>query len=169
MRLVVVFGVGVLSLDLAGGALAQAPPAASAPPGGALERSLEVGGWTLSDTGAKAGDDSEREVRLARKLETVDFVLRRSGPDSASLTIRFSRCEGLSWNSGLALEGAIPARVDQIKDEIHDAFHDFAKRCPPKAGEEAALLEGFDAADRLVETWIRDRPFVYPPEPAEPK
>jgi hypothetical protein len=168
MKLVGLFSLVVLSVVGAGAASAQAPPP-SAPPAGGLERTQQVGGWTVSDTGAKPGDDSGREVRLARSLETVDFVGRRSGPDSASLTIKFSRCDGLNWNSGLSLEGAIPARVAQLKDEIHDAFKDFAKACPPKAGEEAALLEGFDAAESLAETWIRERPFVYPPEPAEPK
>jgi hypothetical protein len=166
MKLVVLF-----SLALATAASAQ-PPSAS--PAGALDRTQQVGGWTVSDLGSKPGDDGEREVRLARSLEGVAFVLHRSGPDSALVAIRFSRCEGLNWNSGFALEGGVPARAAQVKDEIHDAFKDFAKRCPPRprdggAGEEAALLEGFDAADRLAEAWIRDRPFSYPPEPAEPK
>ena len=155
----------LLSLALAGAASAQAPP----PPAGALDRTQQVGGWTVSDTGAKPGDDGDREVRLARSMEGVDFVLHRSDPDGAGLAIRFSRCDGLTVDSGFSLEGAIPARVAQLKDEIHDAFKDFAKACPPKAGEEAALLEGFDAAASLAETWIHDRPFVYPPEPASPK
>jgi hypothetical protein len=153
----------ILSMALATAASAQPPPA------GPLDRSQQVGGWTVSDTGAKPGDDGGREVRLSRSIENVDFVLHRSDPDGAGITMKFSRCDGLNWNSGLSLEGAIPARVAQVKDEIHDAFKDFAKACPPKAGEEAALLEGFDAADRLVETWIHDRPFRYPPEPAAPK
>jgi hypothetical protein len=154
----------ILSLALATAASAQAPP-----PANPLDRTQQVGGWTVSDTGAKPGDDSEREVRLARGIETVDFVLRRSGPDGASLTVRFLRSDRLTVNSGFSLEGASAARVAQLKDEIHDAFQDFAKRCPPKAGEEAALLEGFDAAEGLAESWIRERPFVYPPEVAEPK
>ncbi|WP_293902777.1 hypothetical protein [Phenylobacterium sp.] len=156
-----------LGLALAGAASAQPPPQPA--PTGPLERTQQVGGWTVSDLGAKPGDDSDREVRLARSLETVDFVLHRSDPDGAGVAIRFSRCDGLKWNSGLSLEGAIPARVAQVKDEIHDAFKDFAKACPPKAGEEAALLEGFDEADRLAETWIHDRPFTYPPESATPR
>jgi hypothetical protein len=166
VKLVVLFSLVVWSLVGAGAASAQAPPP-SAPPAGGLERTRQVGGWTVSDLGAKAGDDSGREVRLARSIETVDFVLHRSDPDGAGLTIRFSRCDGLTWNSGLSLEGTSPARVAQVRDEIHDA--DFAKACPPKAGEEAALLAGFDAAAGLAETWIRERPFRYPPEPASPK
>jgi len=165
MKLVGFFGLAALSWVGAGGASAQAPAAAAGP----LERTQQVGAWTVSDTGGKPGDDSEREVRLARSLETVDVVLHRGDPNGAGITVKFSRCEGLTWNSGLSLEGAIPARVAQVRDEIHDAFKDFAKACPVKAGEEAALLEGFEAADRLVETWIRDRPFVYPPEPTSPK
>ena len=160
MKLLVPLG---LSLALAGAAAAQ-PPA----PAGPLERTQQVGGWTVSDLGARPGDDSEREVRLARRLETVDFVLHRSDQNGAGVTIRFSRCNGLTWNSGFSLEGPIPARAAQVKDEIRDAFKDFAKACPPKAGEEAALLEGFDEADGLAETWIHDRPFTYPPEPAAP-
>jgi hypothetical protein len=159
MKLVVLF-----SLLLATAASAQPRPAP-----GPLDRTQQVGGWTVSDLGGKPGDDGERVVRLARGIENVDFVLHRESQDGAGVTIRFSRCDGLNWNSGFSLEGAIPARVAQVRDEIHDAFKDFAKACPPKAGEEAALLEGFDAADRLAETWIHDRPFVYPPEPAEPK
>ncbi|MDB5425814.1 MAG: hypothetical protein JWQ29_3230 [Phenylobacterium sp.] len=165
VKLVVVLSLAVLGLALAGAASAQTPPQ----PAGALDRTQRVGGWTVSDTGARPGDDSDREVRLTRSIEDVDFVLHRSDPDGAGLTVRFSRCDGLTWNSGLSLEGAVPARVAQIRDEIRDAFKDFAKTCPPKAGEEAALLVGFDAADSLVETWIHERPFTYPPEPAEPK
>jgi len=165
MKLVVLFSLAVLSWVGAGAASAQAPSSAPGP----LDRTQQVGGWTVSDLGARPGDDSDRKVRLARGMEGVDFVLYRSDPDGAGVTIRFSRCEGLTWESGFSLEGAIPARVAQVKDEIHDAFKDFAKRCPPKAGEEAALLADFDAADALVETWIRERPFRYPPEPAQPK
>jgi hypothetical protein len=150
------------------GVLASAV-SAQPPSTGPLDRTQQVGGWTVSDLGGKPGDDGDREVRLARSLEGVDFVLHRSSPDGAGVTIRFSRCDGLTWNSGFSLEGAVSARVAQLKDEIHDAFKDFAKMCPPKPGEAAALLEGFDAADALVETWIHDRPFVYPPEPASPK
>ena len=152
-----------MTLALATAASAQPPPT-SAPPAGPLDRTQQVGGWTVSDTGGKPGDDSDREVRLARTLETVTFVLHRSDQDGAGVSIRFSRCDGMNWNSGLSLEGAIPARVAQVRDEIHDAFKDFAKMCPPKAGEEAALLEGFDPAVRLIETWVHDRPFTYPPE-----
>jgi len=156
-----------LSLALAGAAVAQPPPQPA--PAGPLERTQQVGGWTVSDLGAKPGDDSDREVRLARRLETVDFVLHRSDQDGVGMTIRFSRCDGLTWNAGFSLEGGVAARPAQVKEEIDDAFKDFAKACPPKAGEEAALLEGFDEADRLAETWIHDRPFTYPPEPAAPK
>jgi hypothetical protein len=167
MKFVVLF-----SLVLAGAASAQPPP--SPPPAGPLDRTQQLGGWTVSDLGGKPGDDGDRVVRLARSIENVDFVLHRSDQDGVGLTIRFSRCGGLTWNAGFSLEGAIPARVAQVRDEIHDAFKDFAKACPPHpgdggGGEEAALLAGFDAADGLVETWIHDRPFRYPPEPAEPK
>jgi hypothetical protein len=159
----------ILSLVLAGAALAQPPPPPPAPLAGGLERAQQVGGWTVSDTGAKPGDDGDRQVKLTRSIENVDFVLYRTDRDGAGLTMKFSRCDGLTANSGFSLEGAIPARAAQVRDEIHDAFKDFAKTCPPKAGEEAALLEGFDAAERLLETWVHDRPFTYPPEPASPK
>ena len=155
----------IVAVALAGAASAQTPP----PPAGALERTQQVGGWTVSDLGARPGDDSDREVRLARSIENVDLVLHRGSQDGAGLTIRFHRCDGLTVNSGFSLEGEVPERAAQVKDEIHDAFKDFAKMCPPKAGEEAALLEGFDAAERLAETWIHDRPFTYQPEPASPK
>jgi hypothetical protein len=156
----------VLGLALAGAASAQAPPL-SAP--GPLDRTQQVGGWTVSDIGSKPGDDGDREVKLTRSIENLDFVLYRSSQDGAGLSMKFSRCDGLNLNSGFSLEGAIPARAAQVRDEIHDAFKDFAKTCPPKAGEEAALLDGFDAADRLLETWVQDRPFTYPPEPASAK
>jgi hypothetical protein len=165
VKLVVSGGVGplILSLLLAGAASAQPPPA------GPLDRTQQVSGWTVSDTGAKPGDDSERQVKLTRSIEALEVFLYRTDRDGAGLTMKFSRCEGLTANSGFSVEGAIPARVAQVKDEIHDAFKDFAKTCPPKPGEEAALLEGFDEADRLLETWLHDRPFTYPPEPASPK
>jgi hypothetical protein len=152
----------IAGLALAGAAWSQEP----SPSPGPLDRTQQVGGWTLSDVGAKPGDDSDRQVNLTREIENVAFVLHRSDQDGAGLHIKFSRCDGLTVNSGLQLEGAIPARVAQLRDEIHDAFQDFAKACPVKPGEEAALLEGFDAAARLLETWIHDRPFTYPPEPA---
>ena len=159
MKLVVLF-----SLAMATAAAAQPPPA------GGLDRTQQVGAWTVSDLGGKPGDDSEREVRVARSLDGLTFVLHRSSDDGAEVTIKFSRCEGLNWNSGFSLEGEGPARAAQVKDEVKDAFKDDAKRCPPKPGEEAALLEGFDAADALAESWIRARPFVYPPDPdAAPK
>ena len=153
-----------LSFALVGAASAQTT---ASPPAGPLDRTQQVGGWTVSDTGSKPGDDGEREVKLARGIENVDFVLYRTSQDGAGLTMRFSRCDGLNLNSGFSLEGAVPARVTQVKDEIHDAFKDFAKMCPPKAGEEAALLEGVDPAVRLIETWVHDRPFTYPPEEPE--
>jgi hypothetical protein len=159
MKLVVLMSLALLSAGAGAVSAEQAP----------LERTQKLGAWTVSDLGAKPGDDSEREVRLAGGIENVDFTLHRSDPDGAGITIRFSRCEGLNWNSGFSLEGAVPARVTQLKAEIHDAFKDFAKACPVKAGEEAALLAGFDAAAALAETWIHDRPFTYPPEPADPK
>ena len=156
----------LLSVGGAGAAVAQEP--APSPPG-PLDRTQQVGAWTVSDTGAKPGDDSDRDVMLTRTMEDVVFYLHRSDPNGAGISIRFSRCDGLNWNSGLSLEGAIPRRVAELRDEIHDAFKDFAKACPPKAGEEAALLAGFDEAAALVETWIHDRPFTYPPEPPEKK
>ncbi len=53
MKLVGLFSVAVLTLALVGAASGQAP-APSAPPAGGLERSQEVGGWTVSDLGAVA-------------------------------------------------------------------------------------------------------------------
>ncbi len=162
MKLAILFSLAVL-VSGAGAASAQTPPP------GPLDRTQKVGDWTVSDTGSKPGDDSERDVMLTRTMDDVVFYLHRSGPESAGINMKFSRCDGLNWNSGLSVEGGVPARVAAVKDEIHDAFKDFAKMCPPKAGEEAALLAGFDEADRLVETWIHDRPFVYPPEPPDAK
>jgi hypothetical protein len=156
----------ILSLALAGAASAQTTPP-SAP--GPLDRTQQVGAWTVSDLGSKPGDDSEREVKLARSTEDVEVSLYRTDRDGAGLTTKFSRCDGLNASSGFSVKGDLAARAAQVKGEIHDAFKDFAKLCPPKAGEEAALLEGFDAADSLLETWVRDRPFTYPPEPDAPK
>jgi hypothetical protein len=164
-----VFSIAVAAA-VAGAAWAQTPPASSdQPPAGSLDRTQQVGAWTVSDTGAKPGDDSDRSVRLTREIENVSFVLHRSDPDGAGMTLKFSRCDGLTVNSGFQLDGAIPERTAQVKDEIHDAFKDWAKECPPKAGEEAALVEGFDAAFKVLETWLHDRPFTYPPEPADKK
>lgn len=167
-RAVIGLGGGLwIALGLAGatGASAQQP----APPANPLDRTQQVGAWTVSDIGGKPGDDSEREVRVARSLEGLAFVLHRSSDDGAEVTIRFTRCAGLNWNSGFSLEGEAPARAAQVKDEIRDAFKDFAKSCPVKAGEEAALLEGFDAADALAESWIHARPFSAPPDTPTPR
>ena len=157
-----------LTLALAGAASAQPTPNPT-PPAGPLDHTQQVGGWTVKDTGAKPGDDSDREVSLSRTVEGVELVLYRTDRDGVGLSMKFSRCDGLTANSGFQAEGAIPARIAKIREEVHDSFKDFAKLCPPKAGEEEALMAGFDAADTILETWLHDRPFTYPPEAAEPK
>jgi hypothetical protein len=160
----------MVGLALAGAAvapaLAQTPPDAAAPPG-PLDRTQQVGAWTVKDVGAKPGDDSDREVSLRREIPDVELTLFRTDRDGAGLSMKFARCDGLNLNSGFSFEGAIPARAAQLRAEIDDAFKDFAKACPPKAGEKEALVEGLDAADAVLETWLRDKPFTYPPEPAE--
>lgn len=155
----------IAGLALAGAAAAQTAPEPAPDP---LDHIQQVGGWTVQDVGARPGDDSDRQVSLRRTVEGVAFVLYRTAGDGAGLVMKFSRCEGLNLNSGFSLEGAIPARAAQIRAEIHEAFQDFSKACPPKAGEEAALVEGLHEADLVIETWMRDRPFTYPPEKPSP-
>ena len=156
-----------LGLTQSSGASAQAAPQDVPPAPGPLDQTQQVGGWTVADTGARPGDDSERDVRLERAVEGVELVLHRVDHDGVGLWMKFSRCEGLNLSSGFSLDGDMPAHLAQTRAEIHDAFKDFAKGCPPKAGEEAALMDGFDAADRLLETWVHDRPFTYPPDPPD--
>ena len=159
------FVAAVVGLALAGAASAQD---AAAPPG-PLDHIQKVGAWTVSDTGSKPGDDSDRDIRLERSIEDVDLYVHRSSADGVGLNMHFGRCDTLNLNSGFSLKGDLPARVAKTRAEIHEGFTDFYKNCAPKAGEEEALMDGFDAADRLLETWVHDRPFTYPPEEPEPK
>ena len=154
-----------VALALAGAASAQD---AAAPPG-PLDHTQQVGAWTVSDTGAKPGDDSDRDVKLARTIQDLELYIHRVDHDGIGLSMQFARCDGLNLNSGFSLDGDIAKRQAKIRAEVHDAFKDFAKSCPPKAGEEEALMDGFDAADRLLETWVHDRPFTNPPEEPDPK
>jgi hypothetical protein len=152
-----------LSLAASGPVSAQDAPAAPGP----LDHVQQVGAWTVSDKGSKPGDDSDREVTLSRTTDEVEVYLGRTANDGAGLSMKFSRCDGLNANSGFSAEGNLPARAAQIRAEIHNGFKEFAKLCPPKAGEEEALVKDLDAADTLLETWLHDRPYTYPPEEPE--
>jgi hypothetical protein len=160
----------IMSLALtAGGAGPASAQDGPAPPPGPLDHVQQSGAWTVKDTGAKPGDDTDREVSLSRTTDEVEVQLNRTANDGAGLFMKFSRCDGLVVNSGFSAKGDLPARAVQIRGEIHDGFKSFAKLCPPQAGEEEKLLEGFDAADAILETWLRERPYIYPPEPGEAK
>lgn len=134
----------------------------------AADRHETVAGWSLDDTGSKPGDDSDRTVAMRRT--TPDATLSYSpgeGNASGSIQIKFNRCEGLSYGSGFTLDDPPASHEAQVRKQIDDAFADFAKSCPSGGQGEAALMQGFDEAFATIEAWVKEHPFVYPPDPED--
>ena len=131
------------------------------------ERSQTVAGWTLSDTGGRPGDDIERVLHMTRQAPgvTMTYTPGANG-ENASIRLQFTRCNGQDYGSGFDFGNPPGDHAKVIRDEVHEAYADFAKTCHTPPADEAVLLAGFDEALKTIEQWLAARPFVYPPEPA---
>jgi len=135
----------------------------------AQNSSIDIGGWTLSDVGHKLGDDSDRRVSLRKEIPEVEMIYQPSEANTGgSIQATFRGCRGLNLSSGFDLPDAPAARAAEVRNQIHEAFTDFAKSCPVKSNAEATLLAGFDQAFAAIDKLMREHPNVYPPEPSDP-
>jgi hypothetical protein len=150
--------VAVLAMLLAGAGLGSSALA--------QDHVEQVGGWTLSDTGSKPGDDSDRAVNIRKSIPNIDLSYSPSESNTGgSIQVKFSDCKGLSYSSGFGFDDPPADRAAAVRKEVHEAFGDFAKTCPVKPGTEDALMAGFGEAFAAVDKLMTDKPNIYPPEP----
>jgi len=134
----------------------------------AKDRTEQIAGWTLSDTGSKPGDDTDRTVSLSKSVPGIDLIYRPSESNSgASIQMKFTGCAGLNLSSGFGFDDPPADREKQVRGQVHEAFGDFAKSCPLKPDVEPNLMADFTQAFAAVDTLMATRPFTYPPEPAD--
>ena len=136
----------------------------------AADRHEVVAGWTLDDVGGKPGDDSDRSVSMRKSLPqvTLSYSPGESG-SSGSIQVKFNRCRGLSYGSGFTFDDPPSSHAAQVRKQIDEAFADFAESCRGGDQDKAALMQGFDQAFQAIEAWMKERPFVYPPDqPGQP-
>ena len=136
----------------------------------AEDRAEQVAGWALSDVGGKPGDDIDREVAMIRKAPGVEIAFRPGPGRSGSVSAKFEGCEKSSeYTAGLQFKSSADA-VRSVHDEIVYDFAEFRKECPATANTERAVMEGFDKAFDTITRWVKDKPFVYPPDaPVKPQ
>jgi hypothetical protein len=134
----------------------------------AQDSAIDVAGWKMTDTGHKPGDDSDRVVSIAKSVPEVDLSYHPGETNTGgSIHAQFKGCKGLSYSSGFGFDDPPADRATQVRQEVHEAFTDFAKTCPIKPDVEARLMTGFAEAFAAVDKLMTDKPNVYPPEPAE--
>lgn len=137
-------------------------------PAFAADQTEQVAGWTLSDAGGKAGDDTDREVILKRGVPGIDIEYRPGTGTGGSVVVKLAGCDKTyTFSSGFQFEDKVE-RIKTLRDEIDEGFSDFAKTCPFKDGADKTIMEGFDTAFGAIDKWIADRPFVYPPDAPAP-
>ena len=150
---------------LAAGLTAMLAPTAAR----AADRHEVVAGWTLDDVGGKPGDDSDRNVTMRKSVAEVDLTYSPGqGANGGSIQMKFKRCLGLSYGSGFGFDDPPPDHATQVRRQIAEAFADFARNCPAKDQGETRLMAGFDEAFRMIESWVKARPFVFPREELPP-
>lgn len=134
----------------------------------AADRTEQVAGWTLSDTGGTPGNDLDREVVMVRTTPGVELVYKPGPGRSGSVSGKFAGCNKSStFNAHLEFKSSADA-IQSVRDEIAYDFAEFRKECAVTADAEKAVMEGFDAAFKAVSQWVQDKPFVYPPNEAVP-
>lgn len=135
-------------------------------PAFAADRTEQVAGWTLSDAGGKPGNDLDREVAMMRKAPGVALVYKPGPGRSGNVSAKFEGCDKTSeYNAGLEFKSSADA-IKSVRDEIAYSFAEFRKECAVSADAEKAAMEGFDEAFKAVSQWVKDKPFVYPPNEA---
>ena len=126
-----------------------------------------VAGWTLEDTGRQSGDDSDRSVRIYKVLTGVAmYYFPSPGHEGVSFSMKFLPCEGLTFNSGFDFGTPPRDHAMVVREEVAEAYQDFAKRCKTAPEPIDQLLQGFPEALHAIEQQLKDSPSVYPPEPA---
>ena len=127
-----------------------------------------VAGWSLVDKGSHPGDDSDRSLQMSRELPNISMVYRRDGSgESASISIQFKPCNGLSYNTGFDFGDPPEVHATVVAEQVKEAYADFAEECSTPPEPQSALMQGFPEALATIEQWLKDKPFVYPPAPAQ--
>jgi hypothetical protein len=137
-------------------------------PAFAADRTEQVSGWKLSDIGSKPGNDLDREVSMVRTAPGVELVYKPGPGRSGSVSAKFAGCDKSStFNAALEFKSSADA-IQSVRDEIAYDFGEFRKECTVTADVEKTAMEGFDAAFKAVSQWVKDKPFVYPPNEDPP-
>lgn len=132
----------------------------------AAGRTEQVAGWALSDTGGKPGNDLDREVAMVRKASGVEIAYKPGPGRSGSVSAKFEGCNKSSeYTAHMEYKSSADA-IKSVRDEISYDFAEFRKECAVTADAEKAAMEGFDKAFEAVSQWVKDKPFVYPPNEA---
>lgn len=127
-----------------------------------------VAGWLLEDKGSHPGDDSDRSLLMSRELPNITMVYRPDGSgESASISIQFKPCDGLSYNAGFDFGNPPQDHAAIVAEQVKEAYADFAEECRKPPEPQSALMQGFPEALATIEQWLKDKPFVYPPTPAQ--
>lgn len=136
-------------------------------PAFAADRTEQVGGWELSDIGSKPGNDLDREVAMVRKVPGAELTYKPGPGRSGTVSARFNGCDGQSeYAASLEFKDADDA-IKSVREEIAYDFAEFRKTCASVTPEtEKAAMEGFDKAFRTILQWVKEKPFVYPPNEA---
>jgi hypothetical protein len=126
-------------------------------------------GWTISDVGHRPGDDSQRKVVIEKTTPTVHLVYGPNGIGyGGSFRADFPAtkgCRGFQSNVLFLFDTAKGDPATEVREQIHAAFVDSAKRCRKRAAGEVELLSGFDEAFAAVHKRVAEKPYIFPSEP----
>ena len=138
-----------------------------ASPAFAADRTEQVGGWRLSDIGGKPGNDLDRDVAMVRKVSGAEISYKAGPGRSGTVSGKFDGCNGQSeYTASLEFKDSAHA-IKSVREEIAYDFAEFRKECAAVTVEtEKSAMEGFDKALETLLQWVKDRPFVYPPNEA---
>jgi hypothetical protein len=129
----------------------------------AADRAEEVAGWRLSDFGGKPGNDPEREVAMVRKVSGVEIAYKPGPGRSGILSSKFSGCDSASEFTATLNFTSSEDALKSVREEIDYNFAEFRKTCAATADAEKDVMQGFDKAFETVTQWVKDKPFVFPP------
>jgi len=143
------------------------PAAAISIPAFAADRTEQVAGWALSDIGGKPGNDLDREVAMVRKASGAEITYKAGPERSGTVSGKFSGCDSASeYTASLEFKNDEDA-IKSVREEITYDFAEFRKTCAAVTLEtEKTVMDGFDKAFGTIMQWVKDKPFVYPPDAA---
>jgi len=135
----------------------------------AADRTQQVGGWKLSDIGGKPGNDLDRDVAMVRNVSGAEITYKAGPGRSGTVSGKFDGCDGQSeYTASLEFKDSAHA-IKSVREEIAYDFAEFRKECAAVTIEtEKSAMEGFDKAFETILQWVKDKPFVYPPNAAPP-